>query len=128
MLRVAESLKENNNCQVPHSPNLVTHAAGLGILVFRPRFAPGVSVRSSPPLPAEPPERWLWSWSRCPREPSSLARKQFVVESVELVYYVPQSPSVEPIVQPVWIFEGHNAAGTIHFVAHVQAVTEEHLK
>jgi hypothetical protein len=56
MLRVAESLKENNNCQVPHSPNLVAHAAVLRLLVFRPRFAPGVSVRSSPPLPAEPPE------------------------------------------------------------------------
>lgn len=61
-------------------------------------------------------------------DPSSLARKQFVVDSVELVYYVPQSPSVEPIVQPVWIFEGHNADGTVHFVAQVQAVTEEYVQ
>jgi len=61
-------------------------------------------------------------------DPSSLTGKQFVVESVELVYYVPQSPSVEPIVQPVWIFEGHNAAGTVHFVAYVQAVTEEYVQ
>jgi len=61
-------------------------------------------------------------------DPSSLTGKQFVVESVELVYYVPQSPSMEPIVQPVWIFEGHNTAGTVHFVAHVQAVTEEYVQ
>ncbi len=61
-------------------------------------------------------------------DPSSLTGKQFVVESVELVYYVPQSPSMEPIVQPVWIFEGHNAAGTVHFAAHVQAVTEEYVQ
>ncbi|MDY7039872.1 MAG: hypothetical protein SVX38_03310, partial [Chloroflexota bacterium] len=61
-------------------------------------------------------------------DPSSLTGKQFVVENVELVYYVPQSPSVEPIVQPVWIFEGHNAAGTVHFVAYVQAVTEEYVQ
>ncbi|MFO8007091.1 MAG: hypothetical protein R6V05_05065, partial [Candidatus Brocadiia bacterium] len=61
-------------------------------------------------------------------DPSSLAGEQFIVDRVGLAYYVPQSPSVEPIVQPVWMFEGHDAAGATHFVAHVQAVTEEHIE
>ncbi|MEA3377058.1 MAG: hypothetical protein U9R72_12770 [Chloroflexota bacterium] len=61
-------------------------------------------------------------------DPSSLAGEQFVVDGVRLAYYVPQSPSVEPIVQPVWMFEGHDAADATHFVAHVQAVTEEYIQ
>jgi len=32
------------------------------------------------------------------------------------------------IVQPVWVFYGHDTDDTVRFTAYVQAVTEEHLK
>ena len=68
----------------------------------------------------------------------------FVVDRVELAYYYEpqpayvgyspdgppptQQPAVTTIVQPVWVFYGHNADDTIHFTAYVQAVTEKHVQ
>jgi hypothetical protein len=78
----------------------------------------------SPP----PSKRDVETSSPSDGDPSSLTGEQFVVNRVTLAYYVPQSPSVEPIVQPVWMFEGHDAAGATRFVAHVQAVTEEYIQ
>jgi len=67
----------------------------------------------------------------------------FVVDRVELAYYYdpqpayvgysPDGPPATPqppeatIVQPVWVFYGHNADDTTRFVAYVQAVAEEHV-
>jgi len=68
---------------------------------------------------------------------------EFVVDRVELAYYYepqPPAPTVSPdeaptwpqpaeqILQPVWVFYGHNADDTTRFVAYVQAVTEEHVE
>ena len=65
----------------------------------------------------------------------------FVVDRVELAYYYdPQpgyvvrskdgppptpEPPTETVVQPVWIFYGHNAEGNVRFTAYVQAAVEE---
>jgi LysM repeat protein len=66
----------------------------------------------------------------------------FVVDRVELAYYyepsapypttapdgTPLTPEpVEQLIQPVWIFHGHNPDGTESFIAYVQAVREEHV-
>ncbi len=66
----------------------------------------------------------------------------FVVDRVELAYYYEPQPGyvarstdgppptqepAETIVQPVWVFYGHNADDTTRFVAYVQAVAEEHV-
>ena len=66
------------------------------------------------------------------------------MERVELAYYYdPQpgylahstdwpppspTPQMETIVQPVWVFYGHNADGTVCFTAYVQAVTREYIE
>jgi hypothetical protein len=81
--------------------------------------------------------------ARFPPGPGEL-QGAFVVDRVELAYYYePQmgyvarstdgppptrQPAVTTIVQPVWIFYGHNADDTVRFTAYVQAVTEEHVK
>jgi LysM repeat protein len=68
----------------------------------------------------------------------------FVVDRVELAYYyepqpgyvarstdgptTTQEPPEATIVQPVWVFYGHNAKDTTRFVAYVQAVVEENVK
>ena len=68
----------------------------------------------------------------------------FVVARVELAYYYEpqpgyvarstdgpppvQEPPVTTIVQPVWVFYGHNADDTVRFTAYVQAVVEEHVE
>lgn len=75
----------------------------------------------SPP----PSETAVQANSRPDVDPASLASEQLVVESVELAYYVPQSPSAELIVQPVWAFRGSNADGTARFTAYVQAAVDE---
>ena len=65
----------------------------------------------------------------------------FVVDRVELAYYYdPQpgyvvrssdspptapEPPAETVVQPVWVFHGRNADGSVRFAAYVQAVEEE---
>ena len=80
--------------------------------------------------------------SRFPPGPGEL-QGAFVVDRVELAYYYePQPPSpmespdrapmwpqpTEQIVQPVWVFYGHSADGTVRFTAYVQAVVEEHVQ
>ena len=80
--------------------------------------------------------------SRFPPGPGGL-QGAFVVDRVELAYYYEpqpgyvarsmdgppqtQQPAVTTIVQPVWVFYGHNAEDTTRFVAYVQAVAEEHV-
>ncbi len=65
----------------------------------------------------------------------------FVIDRVELAYYYePQlgyvvrsedgppptpEPPTETVVQPVWVFYGHNAEGSVRFTAYVQAAVEE---
>lgn len=64
----------------------------------------------------------------------------FVVDRVELAYYyeptapypatapdgTPLTPEpVEQIVQPVWVFYGHDADDTVHFTAYVQAAADD---
>ncbi len=58
---------------------------------------------------------------------SSLGRpgEELLVESVQLAYFAGSSASPEPVVQPVWMFEGRNAEGTARFVAYVQAAVDE---
>jgi len=81
--------------------------------------------------------------SRFPFGPQGRVEGTFFVDRVELAYYYePQSPAptvspdeaprwpqpAEQILQPVWVFYGHNADDTTRFVAYVQAVTEEHVE
>ncbi len=81
--------------------------------------------------------------SRFPFGPRATVQGEFVVDRVELAYYYepqPPAPTVSPdeaptwpqpaeqILQPVWVFYGHNADDTTRFVAYVQAVTEEHVE
>jgi hypothetical protein len=81
--------------------------------------------------------------SRFPFGPQGNVEGTFFVDRVELAYYYePQSPAptvspdeapmwpqpAEQILQPVWVFYGHNADDTTRFVAYVQAVTEEHVE
>ena len=64
--------------------------------------------------------------------------RSFVVEDVKLNYYYgvyisldggyESSLQAEQIVQPVWVFSGHNADRTRRFVAYVQAVREEYVE
>ena len=81
--------------------------------------------------------------SRFPFGPGEL-QGAFVVDRVELAYYdepqmgyvarsmdgppPTQQPAVTTIVQPVWVFYGHNAEDTVRFVAYVQAIIEEHVQ
>ncbi len=81
--------------------------------------------------------------SRFPPGPGEL-QGAFVVDRVELAYYYEpqpayvarstdgppptQQPPVTTIVQPVWVFYGHNADDTVRFTAYVQAVTEKHVQ
>jgi len=81
--------------------------------------------------------------SRFPPGPGEL-QGAFVVDRVELAYYYEpqmgyvarstdgppptQQPPMTTIVQPVWVFYGHDTDDTVRFTAYVQAVTEEHLK
>jgi hypothetical protein len=81
--------------------------------------------------------------SRFPFGPQGRGEGTFFVDRVELAYYYePQSPApmvspdqaptwpqpAEQILQPVWVFYGHNADDTTRFVAYVQAITEEHIE
>ena len=81
--------------------------------------------------------------SRFPFGPQGRVEGTFFVDRVELAYYYePQSPAptvspdeaptwpqpAEQILQPVWVFYGHNADDTTRFVAYVQAITEEHVE
>lgn len=65
-----------------------------------------------------------------------------VVDRVELSYYhdtpvsrrtvrpdgvMPTPEPVENILQPVWVFYGHSADGTVTFAAYLQAVAEEYI-
>ncbi len=67
----------------------------------------------------------------------------FVVDRVELAYYyepqtshpsfspdgkAPAPQLVEQILQPAWVFYGHNADGSVTFVAYVQAVAEKYIQ
>ncbi|HEC34898.1 MAG TPA: hypothetical protein ENI37_09365 [Chloroflexi bacterium] len=67
----------------------------------------------------------------------------FVVDRVELAYYYEPQPGyvarstdgppltqepAEMIIQPAWVFYGHNADDTVRFIAYVQAVVEEHVQ
>jgi len=67
----------------------------------------------------------------------------FVVDRVELAYYYEPQPGyvarstdgppltqepAEMIIQPAWVFYGHNADDTVRFTAYVQAVVEEHVQ
>ena len=65
----------------------------------------------------------------------------FVIDRVELAYYYEPQPGyvirsedgppptpelpTETVVQPVWVFYGHNADGSVRFTAYVQAAVEE---
>jgi hypothetical protein len=81
--------------------------------------------------------------SQFPFGPRAKVQGAFVVDRVELAYYYepqPPAPMVSPdeaptwpqpaeqILQPVWVFYGHNADDTTRFVAYVQAVIEEHVE
>jgi len=118
---------EGERYRLPNPPEELNSGERIQVCADEPLVVGGDLawwVLHSPPLSETKGQADITSNS----DPQNLTGKQFVVDSVELVYYVPQSPSVEPIVQPVWIFEGHNADGTVHFVAYVQAVTEEHVE
>lgn len=75
--------------------------------------------------------------------PGSELQGAFVVDRVELAYYYepqtshpsfspdgnPPAPQpVEQILQPVWVFYGHNADNSVTFVAYVQAVAEKYIQ
>ncbi|MCK4449302.1 MAG: hypothetical protein KAX26_01795, partial [Anaerolineae bacterium] len=111
--------------------------AGLPVLVPR-EMRSGSDVEaatSAGEIPLDIPQ--VIDESRFPPGPGEL-QDAFVVDRVELAYYyepqpayVGHSPDGPPptqqsaattIVQPVWIFYGHNADDTIRFTAYVQAV------
>jgi len=117
--------------------------ASLPVLVPR-EMRSGSDVKaaaSADEIPLDIPQ--IVDESRVPSRPGEL-QGAFVVDRVELAYYYePQpgyvvrstdgppptrQPPVTTIVQPVWVFYGHNADGTVRFTAYVQAAREEYLK
>lgn len=114
-----------------------------GMLVLRPAYLlqdwQTAAATSADEIPLDFPE--VVDESLLPPEPERL-EGAFVVDRVELVYYYePPAPStvspdgapvwdqpVEQILQPVWVFHGHNADNTISFVAYVQAVADDYLQ
>ena len=72
---------------------------------------------------------------------SSEVQGSFLIDHVELVYYdeqfisldgkhvpVVSSPQAARIIQPVWVFHGHNADNTRRVTAYIQAVTDEYVE
>jgi hypothetical protein len=81
--------------------------------------------------------------SGMPADSGSGLEGAFVVDRVELAYYYESPPSravlspgstpsvpdiEEQILQPVWVFYGHDARATTTFVAYIQAVVDEYVQ
>ena len=118
---------EGERYHLPNPPDELNNGEHIHVYADEPLVVGGDLawwVLHSPP----PSETRNQSGIPSDSDPQNLTRNQFVVDYAELAYYVPQSASAEPIVQPVWAFGGNSVDGTIHFVAYVQAVTEEYVE
>ena len=118
---------EGERYHLPNPPDELNNGERIHVYADEPLVVGGDlawRVLHSPP----PSETRNQSGIPSDSDPQNLAQDQFVVDWAELVYYVTQSASAEPIVQPVWAFGGNSADGTIHFVAHIQAVVEEYVE